>query len=183
MESTSSKNTHKRLANPEDDQMMSSTTTEKSEIRQIKKAKRRVKEDQPLVDEDGNEISFEEDLFVRVLYIIVFMKKILLLQELLEKRTGWAYSTVKTMMDRMATKGLLETERIRKMILFRPAIKRVQAQRAELMRTVKRAFNGAFSPMVEFLLDDNNFSKEELEHLKALLQQKSNRKGTRKPKK
>ena len=60
MESTS-KNTHKRSANPEDDQMMSSTTTEKSEVRQIKKAKRRQKEDKALVDEDGNEISFEED--------------------------------------------------------------------------------------------------------------------------
>jgi hypothetical protein len=59
MESTS-KNTHKRSAN--DDAMMSSATTEeKSEIRQIKKAKRRVKEDAPLVDEDGNELSFEED--------------------------------------------------------------------------------------------------------------------------
>ncbi len=104
-------------------------------------------------------------------------------QELLQKRTGWAYSTVKTMMDRMAAKGLLETERIRKMILFRPGIKRVQAQRAELMRTVKRAFHGAFSPMVEFLLDDNTFSKEELEHLKTLLQKKSNKKESPRPKK
>lgn len=56
------KNTHKRPANPEDDHMMSSATTEeKSEVRQIKKAKRRVKVDKPLVDEDGNELSFEED--------------------------------------------------------------------------------------------------------------------------
>ena len=104
-------------------------------------------------------------------------------QELLEKRTGWAYSTVKTMMDRMAAKGLLETERIRKMILFRPGIKRVQAQRAELTRTVKRAFQGAFSPMVEFLLDDNTFSAEEIERLKELLHQKSNKKASRKRKK
>ena len=104
-------------------------------------------------------------------------------QESLKKRTGWAYSTVKTMMDRMATKGLLETERIRKMILFRPGIKRIQAQRAELTRTVKRAFQGAFSPMVEFLLDDNTFSAEEIERLKELLHQKSNKKASRKRKK
>ena len=56
------KNTHKKGRNPEDDQMMSSATTEeKSEVRQIKKAKRRAKEDAPLVDEDGNELSYEED--------------------------------------------------------------------------------------------------------------------------
>ena len=101
-------------------------------------------------------------------------------QESLHKRTGWAYSTVKTMMDRMAAKGFLETERIRKMILFRPGIKRIQAQRAELSRAVKRAFHGAFSPMVEFLLDDNNLSKEEIERLQELLQQKSARKTRRK---
>ncbi len=93
-------------------------------------------------------------------------------QEHLEERTGWAYSTVKTMMDRMAAKGLLETERIRKMILYRPAIKRAQAQRGELMRTAKRAFNGAFSPLVEFLLDQNKLSREELEHLEKMIRRK-----------
>ena len=93
-------------------------------------------------------------------------------QELLEAQTGWAYSTVKTMMDRMVGKGLLETERIRKMILYRPAIQRVQAQRAELMRTAKRAFQGAFSPLVEFLLDQNKLSKDELEHLEEMIRQK-----------
>ena len=104
-------------------------------------------------------------------------------QELLADRTGWAYSTVKTLMDRMAANGLLETQRVRKMILFRAGIKRVQAQRAELARAAKRAFHGAFSPLVEFLLDDNKLSKEELEHLGKMIRQKREREGTSKPKK
>jgi len=102
-------------------------------------------------------------------------------QELLADRTGWAYSTVKTLMDRMAVKGLLERERIRKMILFRPAIKREQAQRGELMRAAKRAFRGAFSPLVEFLLDDNRLSKEELEHLEKMFRQKRDAKAGNRP--
>lgn len=93
-------------------------------------------------------------------------------QEALEPSTGWAYSTVKTLMDRMADKGLLETERIRKMILFRPGIKRVQAQRAEVVRAARRAFSGAFSPLVEFLLNDDKLSKEELKHLEEMFRQK-----------
>ncbi len=97
-------------------------------------------------------------------------------QEHLEERMGWAYSTVKTMMDRMAAKGYLETERIRKMILYRPAIKRAQAQRGELMRTAKRAFHGAFSPLVEFLLDQNKLSKEELKHLEKMIRRKRDKK-------
>ena len=104
-------------------------------------------------------------------------------QELLEERTGWAYSTVKTMMDRMVVKGLLETERIRKMILYRSGIKRVQAQRAELARTANRAFHGAFSPLVEFLLDDNKLSREDLEHLQKMIRQKCESKESSNPRK
>ncbi|MHC4418448.1 MAG: BlaI/MecI/CopY family transcriptional regulator, partial [Planctomycetota bacterium] len=83
-------------------------------------------------------------------------------QEALEEQKGWSYSTVKTMMDRMAAKGLLKTERIRNLILYRPAITRRQAQDREVMRAVKRAFDGAFTPMMQFLLDNNKLSKSEL---------------------
>lgn len=93
-------------------------------------------------------------------------------QEALTQTTAWTYSTVKTMMDRMAAKGLLETERVRNLILYRPAITRRQAQTGELMKTVQRAFNGTFSPLVEFLLDQDKLTKEELEHLERLIRQK-----------
>ena len=39
-------------------------------------------------------------------------------QEALQNRRNWTYSTVKTMMDRMVAKGLLKTERIRNLILY-----------------------------------------------------------------
>ena len=41
--------------------MMSTTTNEEQQPRKVVKAKRRVKIDQPLLDEDGNELSFEQD--------------------------------------------------------------------------------------------------------------------------
>jgi BlaI family penicillinase repressor len=94
-------------------------------------------------------------------------------QEVLEGQKGWSYSTVKTMMDRMAAKGLLKTERIRNLILYRPAITRRQAQDSEVMRAVKRAFDGAFTPMMQFLLDNNKLSKDELDELEAIIKRKS----------
>ena len=96
-------------------------------------------------------------------------------QEELVDRRGWAYSTVKTLMDRMATKGLLTTERIRNLILYRSAISQADAQRGELMRTVKRAFGGAFTPMMQFMLDSNTLSRKELDDLEALIKQKRRR--------
>jgi BlaI family penicillinase repressor len=96
-------------------------------------------------------------------------------QEELEKEKGWSYSTVKTMMDRMVEKGLLKTERIRNLTLYRSAISKQSAQRSEIMKTVKRAFDGAMTPMMQFLLDNNHLSKEELSELEEIIKKKKDR--------
>jgi len=93
-------------------------------------------------------------------------------QEELETRKNWTYSTVKTMMDRMVTKGLLKTKRIRNLILYRSAITKIQAQRGEIMRTVKRAFDGALTPMMQFLLDNHKLSQKQLSELEKLIKKK-----------
>jgi len=93
-------------------------------------------------------------------------------QEELAARKKWSYSTVKTLMDRMATKGLLTTERIRNLMLYRSAISRQDAQRGELMRAVKRAFGGAFTPMMQFMLDSDTLSRKELDDLESLIRRK-----------
>lgn len=92
-------------------------------------------------------------------------------QERLASRKDWTYSTVKTMMDRMVAKGLLKTERIRNLILYRSVITRKQAQSGEIMRAVKRAFDGALTPMMQFMLD-NNLSQKQLNELEALIKRK-----------
>lgn len=93
-------------------------------------------------------------------------------QEELEAQKSWTYSTVKTMMDRMVTKGLLKTERIRNLILYRSVITKIQAQKSEIMRTVKRAFDGALTPMMQFLLDNHNLSQKQLNELERLIKKK-----------
>jgi BlaI family penicillinase repressor len=96
-------------------------------------------------------------------------------QELLQKQKGWHYSTVKTLMDRMAAKGLLATEKIRNLTLYRAAITRKQAQKREIMRAVKRAFDGALTPMMQFLLDSSQLSEEQLRELETLIKRKRSR--------
>lgn len=93
-------------------------------------------------------------------------------QEALAARKNWAYSTVKTMLDRMVDKGLLKTRRIRNLILYQSVITREQAQKGEIMGAVKRAFDGALTPMMQFLIDDNAFSAAELAQLEALIKKK-----------
>jgi BlaI family transcriptional regulator, penicillinase repressor len=90
-------------------------------------------------------------------------------QEALDTAHGWAYSTVKTTMDRMVAKGLLSTHSVRNLQMFVPLISRTEAKRAELRRLLSRAFNGALTPMIQFLVEDEGLSAEELKELRKLL--------------
>ncbi|GAJ11275.1 unnamed protein product [marine sediment metagenome] len=76
------------------------------------------------------------------------------------------------MMNRMVAKGLLRTERLRNLILYRSAITRAEAQGGEVMRAIRRAFDGALTPMMQFLLDNNKLSAEQLKELEALIKSK-----------
>ncbi|MFO1460193.1 MAG: BlaI/MecI/CopY family transcriptional regulator [Verrucomicrobiota bacterium] len=90
-------------------------------------------------------------------------------QEALASSQGWAYSTVRTLMDRMASKGLLTTEKVRHLTLYRAAITRQQAQLGELRYAQRHAFDGALKPMVETLISSEKLSAEELDALEAMI--------------
>jgi len=94
------------------------------------------------------------------------------IQEKLHPRTTWAYSTVRTLMDRMVAKGLLTAEKVRNLTLYRSIVTREQAQRGELFYTLKHAFNGALTPMVQCLLETHDLSARELAELKSLIKAK-----------
>lgn len=97
-------------------------------------------------------------------------------QESLKEKTGWSYSTVKTMMDRMVKKGFLVTEKMRNLILYSSAIGEQEAKSKEVMKTVRRAFEGAMTPMMQFLLKNENISDDELAELEELIKsRKKNR--------
>jgi len=94
------------------------------------------------------------------------------IQEELENVKNWSYSTVKTMMDRMVTKGLLTAIRIRNLMLYSAAITKQEAQHGEIMRAVKRGFNGALTPMMQFMLDNSELTSKQLDELEALIKKK-----------
>jgi len=100
------------------------------------------------------------------------------IQQRLAKKTKWTYSTVRTLMDRMVTKGLLTAEKIRNITLYRSAITQAQAQRSELLYALRNAFNGALTPMLHCLLDTGDLSEAELDQIESLI--KARKKGARK---
>ena len=91
------------------------------------------------------------------------------IQERLAGATGWAYSTVRTFMDRMVAKGVLKAKKEGKLTIYHSAVTREQAQRDELFYALKHAFNGALTPMVQCLLDNHDLNAEELAKIEALI--------------
>lgn len=91
------------------------------------------------------------------------------IQESLAPSQGWAYSTVRTLMDRMVAKGLLKAVKVRNLTLYEAVITRQQAQLSELRYALKHAFDGALKPMVETLLSSEKLSPQELDELETLI--------------
>jgi len=90
-------------------------------------------------------------------------------QESLAESRDWAYSTVKTTMDRMAEKGFLQIQRIRNLQLFKSCVSEIDAKRGEFRKMLKRAFDGALTPMMQFLIEHEGISKEDAAQLRELV--------------
>jgi len=91
------------------------------------------------------------------------------IQEKLLKPTGWTYSTVRTLMDRMVVKGVLKARKEGKLTIYQSAVTRTQAQQGELIYALKHAFNGALTPMVQCLLESNDLDADELSKIEAMI--------------
>ena len=89
--------------------------------------------------------------------------------EALADRRGWAYSTVKTMLDRMVDKGLVNARQVGNVWEYTPAMPRQKAQRWAWRRLVNVAFGGAVAPTLAFVAKEAKLSKEDRAELRALL--------------
>jgi len=98
-------------------------------------------------------------------------------QEELARDRDRAYSTIKTTMDRMVEKGFLRIERIRNLQLFSSRISAVEARRGEFRRMLKRAFDGALTPMMQFLIEHEGLSAEDVSQLRELVNRADGKKG------
>jgi BlaI family penicillinase repressor len=86
-------------------------------------------------------------------------------------------------MDRMADKGFLKIDKIRNLQLFESKISQAEAKKREFRRMLKRAFDGALTPMMQFLLENEDFSQNDLKQMRQLIEKaERNRKTSSKKK-
>ena len=81
----------------------------------------------------------------------------------------WAYSTVKTLLDRMVDKGLVVARQVGSVWEYTPAFPRRKAQTWAWRRFVDVAFGGAVAPSVAFVARESKLSRKERAELRVLL--------------
>ena len=85
---------------------------------------------------------------------------------------NWAYTTIKTMLTRLAEKKAVREEKQGRASLYEPLISRRTARRTALKTLANQAFDGAFGPLMHFLLEDQGLTKKQRAELLSLLQRK-----------
>lgn len=91
-------------------------------------------------------------------------------QRALETRRPLAYTTVMTVMSRLAQKGLLHRRKEGRAYVYTPASSQAKFAGSQIRSLVRRLYDGATGKAIAHLLEtDEGVSDEELERLEALI--------------
>jgi predicted transcriptional regulator len=85
--------------------------------------------------------------------------------QLTQKGNELAYTTVMTLLGRLATKGAVLVDKAREPFVYRPAHRRESVLRDRLREFVRDTFDGQADSLVLRLVEDESLSREELREI------------------
>ncbi|NLS91399.1 MAG: BlaI/MecI/CopY family transcriptional regulator [Planctomycetaceae bacterium] len=93
------------------------------------------------------------------------------LQHDLESQHHWAYSTVKTMLDRLVAKGFVKARRIGNVYEYTPNVHRRSVVARAVDDLFDRVLAGSLTPMLDRLIESRRLSSAEIDELRQMLDQ------------
>ena len=93
---------------------------------------------------------------------------------------SWAYTTIKTMLTRLVEKEAVSESKQGNVSLYEPILSRRQARSTAVRTVLDQAFDGAFGPLMHFLVEDQKLSAKQRRELIKLLENSRKGKGERK---
>ncbi len=87
----------------------------------------------------------------------------------LEKNPGWSKSTVNTMLARMTEKGLISYEQGERAKMYKPCIRKKDADLAETESLIDRVYDGSVSMMMSTLMRQKKLNEDEVSELRRIL--------------
>ena len=79
----------------------------------------------------------------------------------LSDEVHWAYTTLRSVLARLEEKGAVKEYKRSNVSFYEPILTRRKARMAALRSVVSEAFEGAFGPLVHFLVEEEALSEEE----------------------
>lgn len=84
--------------------------------------------------------------------------------------TGWAYTTVKTLLARLVEKGALRMTMRGNVSLYEPRLTMRQARIAAVRALIDRAFDGTFGSLLQHLIAEEKLSAKDRAALARLIE-------------
>ena len=90
----------------------------------------------------------------------------------LSDATSWKPKTIRTLINRLVTKNAIAFDKQGRQYLYYPLLEEAASVRAETQSFISRIRTSTLKPMLAAFLEDENLSKEEIEELKTILEEK-----------
>jgi predicted transcriptional regulator len=91
------------------------------------------------------------------------------LQADLRSSQGWAYSTVKTMLDRLVEKGYVKSRRVGNVYEYSARIRRGAVVARSIDDLADRVLAGSVSPLIHRLVESRRLNDDEIRELRRML--------------
>ncbi|MGE5295822.1 MAG: BlaI/MecI/CopY family transcriptional regulator [Solirubrobacterales bacterium] len=89
----------------------------------------------------------------------------------------WAYTTIRTLLARLVDKGAVREYKEGNTSLYEPILTRENARKSALMTLVNQAFDGAYGPLMHFLVNDPNLTPRQRQALEEALKDQPEQRG------
>ena len=99
------------------------------------------------------------------------------IMERLDRRVNWAYTTVKTLLTRLAEKKAVSEVKQGNTSLYEPMVSQHKARLTAFRSLLDQAFDGTIGPLVHLLAEEKQFSAGEKEELARILENEAQGKG------
>jgi len=98
----------------------------------------------------------------------------------LPAEVSWAYTTLKTLLTRLVEKEAVREKKVGNTSVYESRLSRKRARQGALKSLINQAFDGAFGPLMHFLIDEKNLTvgqRRELKEALAALDKPAARRG------
>ena len=95
--------------------------------------------------------------------------------ERLPQEVSWAYTTIKTLLTRLVGKGAVREGKKGNTSIYEPLLTRKNARRNAIKILANQAFDGAFGPLMHFLLENQKLTPTQKQELAQALEEDTGR--------